>query len=151
MSRTDRMISTSEVHRVINNGELIEDYPEGTRGHSCLILGYGDSERAIHVVCSPKEDYLAIITAYLPDREQWEDNLKKEEKEMKCIYCQGEMVRKTAPFHIDRKGYHLLFDAIPAWVCNQCGEPYFEEAKVDAIQEVSRKIDQETEKLIVAN
>ena len=30
-----------------------------------------------HVVCSPKEDYLAIITAYLPDPEQWEDNLRK--------------------------------------------------------------------------
>lgn len=77
MSRPDRMISTSEVHRVINNGELIEDYPEDARGHSGLILGYGDSERAIHVVCSPKKDYLAIITAYLPDREQWEDNLRK--------------------------------------------------------------------------
>jgi len=77
MSRTGRMISTSEIHRVINNGELIEDYQEDARGHSCLILGYGDDERAIHVVCSPKEDYLAIITAYLPDPEQWEDNLRK--------------------------------------------------------------------------
>ena len=80
MSRTDRMISTSEVHRVINNGELIEDYPEDARGHSCLIFGYGDGERAIHVVCSPKEDYLAIITAYLPDPEQWEDNFRKRKK-----------------------------------------------------------------------
>jgi len=77
MSRPDRMISPSDVHRVIHNGELIEDYPEDARGHSCLILGYGDGERAIHVICSPKEDYLAIITAYLPDREQWEDNLRK--------------------------------------------------------------------------
>jgi len=77
MSRPDRMISTSDVHRVIKNGDLIEDYPDDTRGHSYLILGYGDGERAIHVVCSPKEDYLAIITAYLPDREQWEDNLRK--------------------------------------------------------------------------
>jgi len=56
---------------------VIEDYPEDARGHSCLIFGYGDGERAIHVVCSPKEDYLAIITAYLPDPEQWEDNLRK--------------------------------------------------------------------------
>lgn len=61
------------------------------------------------------------------------------------------MARKTAPFHIDRKGYHLLLDAIPAWVCNQCGEAYFEEAEVNAIQEVLRKIDQETEKLAIAS
>ncbi|MBI5665293.1 MAG: DUF4258 domain-containing protein, partial [Nitrospirae bacterium] len=32
MSRPDRMISPSDVHRVINNGELIEDYPEDARG-----------------------------------------------------------------------------------------------------------------------
>lgn len=66
---------------------------------------------------------------------------------MKCIYCKGEMVRKTAPFDIDRKGYHLLLDAIQAWVCGQCGEAYFEEAEVDAIQEVLQKIDKETEKI----
>ncbi len=80
MSRTDRMISMSEIHRVLNRGELIEDYPEDARGHSCLILGYGDGERAVHVICSPKEDYLAIITAYLPDHEEWEDNFKKRKK-----------------------------------------------------------------------
>lgn len=70
---------------------------------------------------------------------------------MKCIHCKGEMERKTAPFQIDRKGYHLLFDTIPAWVCRQCGEAYFEESEVDAIQEVLKKLDKETEKLAVAS
>jgi hypothetical protein len=28
-------------------------------------------DRLIHVVCSPKDDYLAIITAYVPDPSQW--------------------------------------------------------------------------------
>lgn len=68
---------------------------------------------------------------------------------MKCIYCQGEMERGTAPFHIDRKGYHLMFDAIPAWVCTQCGEVYFEEAEVEAIQQIIRAIDEQTEKMTV--
>jgi len=27
--------------------------------------------RAIHVVCSPKSEYLAIITAYVPAAAQW--------------------------------------------------------------------------------
>lgn len=27
------------------------------------------------------------------------------------------MVRATAPFSIDRKGYHIVWEAIPAWVC----------------------------------
>lgn len=80
MSRAERMISTSEVRHVVENGELIEDYPEDTRGHSCLILGFGDEGHPIHVVCSLKEDYLAIITAYLPDPNQWEDNFRKRKK-----------------------------------------------------------------------
>lgn len=77
MSRFDRMISTSEVRQVIEKGELIEDYPDDIRGHSCLILGHGNNNRPIHIVCSPKEDYLSIITAYLPYPGQWEDNFRK--------------------------------------------------------------------------
>lgn len=77
MSRIDRMISTAEVELVINKGELIENYPDDVRGNSCLLLGYGRNHRVIHVVCSPKEDYLAVITAYLPDSRKWEDNFRK--------------------------------------------------------------------------
>lgn len=69
---------------------------------------------------------------------------------MKCIHCKGEMRRKTAPFQIDRKGYHLMFDAVPAWVCSQCGEVYFEEAEVDSIQGVLKILDKQTERLAVA-
>lgn len=68
---------------------------------------------------------------------------------MRCMYCQGEMERGTAPFHIDRKGYHLMFDRIPAWVCSQCGEVYFEEVEVDSIQSVIRAVDEQVEKLAV--
>ena len=49
--------------------------------------------------------------------------------------------------HIDRKGIHLSLDDVPAWVCRQCGEPYFEESEVDSIQSIIRAVDQETEKL----
>ncbi|MDQ3918414.1 MAG: DUF4258 domain-containing protein [Acidobacteriota bacterium] len=35
MSRPDRLITTAEIRRVIERGEIIEDYPEDVRGHSC--------------------------------------------------------------------------------------------------------------------
>ena len=66
---------------------------------------------------------------------------------MNCIYCQGKMKRGIASFHIDRKGYHLTMDRIPAWVCTQCGEAYFDEAEVEAIQEALGALDQQSEKL----
>jgi len=70
MSRPDRMISAGDVKRVIRMGRIIEDYPEDKRGHSCLVEGKTADGRLIHVVCAPKTDYLAIITAYLP-RSGW--------------------------------------------------------------------------------
>ena len=76
MARPDRMITTGEVRKALENGEIVEKYPADPRGPSCLILGMGIDERAVHVVCSPKEDYLAIITAYLPDSVKWESDFK---------------------------------------------------------------------------
>ena len=80
MIHPDRMISTLEVRKVIFEGEIIEDYPDDARGHSCLMLGYGDENRALHVVCAPKDEYLAIITTYVPDEEQWDEGFKNRRK-----------------------------------------------------------------------
>ena len=77
MSRPERMISTAEIETVVMTGEVIEDYPEDARGHSCLKLGLVQSNRPIHVVCAPKDDYLAIITAYLPDPNQWSSDFRR--------------------------------------------------------------------------
>ena len=66
---------------------------------------------------------------------------------MKCIHCKGTMERGTAPFHIDRAGIHLSFDAMPAWVCKQCGEPLFEQTEVDLIQSILGAIDEQTARM----
>ena len=71
------MIKPSEVRLVIEKGDVIEDYPEDARGHSCLLLGFGDENRSVHVVCAPKDDYLAIITAYLPDVNEWSPDYRE--------------------------------------------------------------------------
>lgn len=76
MSNRERMITTIDIREVLMNGEIIEDYPNDIRGHSCLILGRDIISRTIHIVCSPKEEFLAIITAYLPDPTQWDDNFR---------------------------------------------------------------------------
>ena len=68
---------------------------------------------------------------------------------MKCVYCQGKMERGVAPFHIDRKGYHLVLDKVPAFVCRQCGEVYFAETEVDSIQTAIKAVDVQIEKIAV--
>lgn len=69
---------------------------------------------------------------------------------MKCMHCKGNMEYNTAPFQINRKGYHLVLDAVPAWVCTQCGEEYFEEKEVDMIQDMLKTLDERTRGLAVA-
>lgn len=66
---------------------------------------------------------------------------------MKCMHCQGEMTRGNAPFHIDHGNVHISLDEVPAWICTQCGEPYFEESEVDAMQEIIKAVDEQTDKL----
>jgi hypothetical protein len=76
MARPERLISPAEVQQVVMEGELIEDYPDDVRGHSCLLLG-APRGRPIHVVCSPRSDYLAIITAYVPEPRQWSPDFRR--------------------------------------------------------------------------
>ncbi len=76
MTLHERMVSSQEVTQVIFSGEMIEDYPEDKRGHSCLILGHAENKRPLHVVCSPKRDYLAVITAYEPSSKLWKSDFK---------------------------------------------------------------------------
>ncbi len=64
---------------------------------------------------------------------------------MKCMHCQGNMTRGTAPFDIDRQDIHLRLDKVPAWVCAQCGEVYFGEGDVNAIQETIKVIERQAE------
>lgn len=64
---------------------------------------------------------------------------------MQCMHCRGEMKRSHSPLSVDRNGYHVHWDALPAWVCEQCGEPYFESADVARIQRALAALDRETE------
>lgn len=74
------LITTDDVRAIISQGNIIEEYPEDKRGHSCLMCGKTKTGRAVHVVCAPKGDYLAIITAYVPSLEKWDTDLKTRKK-----------------------------------------------------------------------
>jgi hypothetical protein len=80
MNAPDEMISTQEVREVVFKGVTIEDYPQDRRGHSALLGAETSLCRVVHIVCAPKDGYLAIITAYVPSLEKWEEGLMKRRK-----------------------------------------------------------------------
>jgi YgiT-type zinc finger domain-containing protein len=65
----------------------------------------------------------------------------KEGIDVECLYCKGTLIRKSVSYTATRKGYHLIIDRVPAWVCEQCGEPLYEEETVEAIQRVLQGVD----------
>jgi hypothetical protein len=80
MNLTERMIMREEVIETILDGNVIEEYLDDPRGKSYLLCCKTKSGRTIHVVCAPKKDYLAIITAYIPTNDIWEMNMSSRRK-----------------------------------------------------------------------
>ena len=69
-----RKITRQQMHEAIGTGEIIEDYPEDKYGPSCLILGWTEKRRPLHIQCSyPTRAKIKIITLYDPDPKEWID------------------------------------------------------------------------------
>ena len=71
-----RGLKVKDIRCAVNNGEIIEQYPDDFPFPSCLILGKTSDGRYIHVVMSDEGNISRIITAYNPDYEKWEEQLK---------------------------------------------------------------------------
>lgn len=55
--------------------EVIENYPDDSRGPSCLVLGFTRQKEPVHFVCgiSSVEEMVVFITMYRPSSERWID------------------------------------------------------------------------------
>ena len=70
-----RDIRVAEMEEAISGRcEIIEDYPDDKYGPSCLILGFTEDRRPLHLQCSyPSRPLIKIITLYEPDPDLWVD------------------------------------------------------------------------------
>ena len=74
------MIFMAELEEALMHCEIIEDYPDDSRGPSCLVLGFS-GERPIHAVCALKydPDELFLITVYDPSKrpDLWAESYRR--------------------------------------------------------------------------
>ncbi len=67
-----RDISVREIREAVRVGEIIENYPHDKYGPSCLLLGFTQANRPLHIQCSyPSRSVIKVITVYEPDPTEW--------------------------------------------------------------------------------
>lgn len=61
--------------------------------------------------------------------------------EMFCLFCKGGQITcgKTT-FTVERGQTTLVLRGVPARVCSQCGEAYFDEPTTRRIEEIAEKV-----------
>ncbi|GJQ24383.1 hypothetical protein BIY37_00730 [Candidatus Brocadia sapporoensis] len=65
--RQNDNLTILEVEEAILNGMILEQYLDTGRGESCLVVGFTNFGKPIHVVCGKTNDEeLTIITVYIP-------------------------------------------------------------------------------------
>ena len=70
----ERNISELEIRQAGAKAMLIEDYPDDKYSPSCLLLGFTETERPLHLQVSYADTELVkIITLYEPDETEWYD------------------------------------------------------------------------------
>ncbi|MDE6724881.1 MAG: DUF4258 domain-containing protein [Ruminiclostridium sp.] len=75
-----RNIKLADIYAGIENGEIIEQYPNDKYYPSCLILYFRMNGKPVHFVCGMGDNRIYIITAYNPDLERWESDYKTRKK-----------------------------------------------------------------------
>jgi YgiT-type zinc finger domain-containing protein len=57
---------------------------------------------------------------------------------MKCSFCDGELEERLVQHEYRWEGNLFVFEDVPARVCRQCGEKYFDAAVVKAMERAVR-------------
>ncbi len=64
--RLNDNLMITEIDEALFSGRILEQYKDTGRGKSCLIAGFTEKGKPIHVVCGTRGDWLVIITVYIP-------------------------------------------------------------------------------------
>ena len=66
MERQNDNLSFEEVEDALESGRILENYEDTGRGESCLVAGFTNEGKPIHIVCGTRGDWLVVITVYIP-------------------------------------------------------------------------------------
>ena len=69
---------------------------------------------------------------------------------MDCFMCKGELIEKKVNYMVDLEKTIIIIKDVPAKVCDQCGEQYFDDETSQNIEKIVNKLkDLSTEVTII--
>lgn len=73
-------ILLADILAVLRKGRILEHYPDHRRGSCCLLCGYTESGRPLHLVCTTMQSPVILITVYEPKLPKWETPTQRGKK-----------------------------------------------------------------------
>ncbi len=69
---------------------------------------------------------------------------------MNCFKCEGKLIEKNVNYMVDLENTIIIIKEVPAKVCTQCGEQYFDDETSENIEIIVNKLkDLSTEVTII--
>lgn len=69
---------------------------------------------------------------------------------MNCFKCNEELVEKKVNYMVDLENTIIIIKGVPAKICTQCGEQYFDDQTSENIEKIVNKLkDLSTEVTII--
>ena len=78
--RQNDNLRIAEVEEALLKGRILEQYKDTGRGKSCLVVGFTEKGKPIHIVCGIRGDLLVLITVYIPRPPKFKTPYKRGEK-----------------------------------------------------------------------
>ncbi len=78
--RQNDNLTIAEVEEALLGGRILEQYEDSGRGESCLVAGFTEAGKPIHIVCGRRGDWLVIITVHIPRPPKFKTPYERGEK-----------------------------------------------------------------------
>lgn len=130
---TERRISRIEIEQAIAAAEIIEEYADDKYGPSCLLYGDTHKGRPLHVLVSCTPSPVKIISAYQPDPAE---SCEERKMSSECNVCRGRVDQQLTTYTQWFEDRPIVIENVPAWVCAQCGETYYDPDVVEQVQTI---------------
>ena len=136
-------------------GSYFRSYQENTNGYSVMITGHEIIDRKDYLEkygldpssVNEENSFRYIMEVSLTIRN--ENN--EEGKIMKCFMCDGDLEEKKVNYVVDLEETIIIIKGVPAKVCPQCGEQYFDDKTSENIERIVNQLKQLATEVTIVN